>query len=367
MPPHNRPNLNKSYGQLVEQGRIKNDTAQQHLLIMLQETLDKTTKPAKKSIFSKNKPAVNEHSLYIYGNVGRGKSMLMDLFFEAVPATINKRRVHFHAFMQEVHARIHKLRQPGKGDPVAVLASEIAQESQLLCFDELQATDVADATLLYRLFDGLFSHGICIVSTSNRPPEALYTGGVQAERFEKFIGLIKENMKIAALSSPDDYRYQQGRNTTEFYYYPLGAEADKFIVKTLENFGENGKASKEKITVQGRQIAFNSYNGSIGLFTFKELCETALGAADYLALAGKLETFIITGIPELTPEQRNEAKRFSTLIDTLYEHKTKLICTAEVPAEEIYQSGDGGFEFKRTVSRLVEMQSTGYDKKLEDI
>lgn len=366
MPPRTK-NLSKSYQLLVEQGHIRNDAAQQNLLVMLQEVLNSLTKPTMKSLFSITRPDASEYSLYIYGNVGRGKSMLMDLFFEAVPAAISKRRVHFHAFMQEVHARIHKLRQSGKGDPVAVLASEIAQESQLLCFDELQATDVADATLLYRLFEGLFSYGICIVSTSNRPPEALYTGGVQAERFEKFIEMIKEKMKIAALSSPDDYRYQQGRSTSQFYYYPLDENTDKFIAQSLKSIGASGEPAKEAITVQGRELTYTSYNGSVGLFTFNELCANALGAADYLALAEKLETFIITAIPKLSPEQRNEAKRFSTLIDTLYENKTKLICTAAVPAEEIYQDGDGSFEFKRTVSRLVEMQSTGYDKKLDDI
>lgn len=369
MSPHNKPNLRKSYGQLVEQGRIQNDTAQQNLLAMLQEVLDSFVKPNKKSLFRKSKKHINTRSLYIYGNVGRGKSMLMDLFFEAVPENKNlkKRRVHFHAFMQEVHARIHKLRQTGGGDPVAVLARELADETQLLCFDELQATDVADATLLYRLFEGLFAHNICIVSTSNRPPKALYTGGVQAERFENFIKLIEEKMRVAALSSPDDYRYQQGRKQLQFYYYPLGEAANKFVTNTLQNLGANAPATKENLIVQGRQVEFKAYNNKIGIFTFNELCATMLGAADYLALARRLDVVILTDIPKLQPEQRNEAKRFSTLIDTLYEHKTKLICTAAVPAEEIYQSGDGSFEFARTVSRLVEMQSTSYDERLEAI
>ncbi len=369
MSPHNKTNLSKSYGQLVAQGRIQNDIAQQNLLTMLQEVLDRLVKPKKKSLFTKSKPSTNINSLYIYGNVGRGKSMLMDLFFDAVPENKNlkKRRVHFHAFMQEVHARIHKLRQSGGGDPVAVLARELAGETQLLCFDELQATDVADATLLYRLFEGLFAHNICIVSTSNRPPKALYTGGVQAERFENFIKLIEEKMKIAALSSPDDYRYQQGSRTSQFYYYPLGEAANKFVMQTLQNLGATSPATKESLIVQGRQVEFKSYNNKIGIFTFNELCAAMLGAADYLALARRLNTIILTDIPKLQPEQHNEAKRFSTLIDTLYEHKIKLICTAAVPAEEIYQSGDGSFEFSRTVSRLVEMQSTGYDERLEAI
>ena len=368
MPPHNKPNLTKSYQQLVDEGRIQNDVAQQNLLAMLQEILDSLVLPKKKTIFGKTKPSENARSLYIYGNVGRGKSMLMDLFFEAVPdKNIKKRRVHFHAFMQEVHTRIHKLRQTGDGDPVAVLARELAQEAQLLCFDELQATDVADATLLYRLFEGLFAHDVCIVSTSNRPPIALYTGGVQAERFAKFIALIEEKMTTAALSSPDDYRYQQGRSQLKFYHYPLGESADKFIAQTLKDLGVNTAATRETLKVHGREVEFKSYNNKIGTFTFDELCKTMLGAADYLALARRLETVILINIPKLYPEERNEAKRFSTLIDTLYEHQIKLICTAAVPAEEIYPEGDGSFEFKRTVSRLVEMQSTGYNNKLEDI
>lgn len=363
-----KPDLSKSYQLLVAQGLIQDDPAQRSLLAQLQKTLDNLVAPKKKSIFGKA-PAIPS-GLYIYGNVGRGKSMLMDLFFDAVPAEntgITKRRVHFHAFMQEVHARIHKLRQEGGKDPVMGLAREIADETGLLCFDELQATDVADATLLYRLFDGLFSNGVCIVSTSNRPPAALYTGGVQAERFAKFIGLIEEKMTVAALSSPDDYRYQQGHQHLQFYYYPLGEAADKFIGKNLKNLGVNDKPARQILTVHGRQVEFKAYNNKIGIFTFHELCETMLGAADYLALARRLDVVIITGIPRLQPEQHNAAKRFSTLIDTLYEHKIKLICTAAVATEELYQNGINSFEFRRTVSRLVEMQSPGYDERLEAI
>ncbi len=363
-----KPNLSKSYQLLVGQGLIQDDPAQRSLLTEFQKTLDALVAPKKRSIFGK--APTSPCSLYIYGNVGRGKSMLMDLFFDAVPTQnvwIKKRRVHFHAFMQEVHARIHKLRQEGGKDPVMGLAREIADETNLLCFDELQATDVADATLLYRLFDGLFSNGVCIVSTSNRPPAALYTGGVQAERFAKFIELIEEKMTVAALSSPDDYRYQQGRSHLQFYYYPLGEAADKFIARTLKNLGITDKPVKQTLIVQGRQVEFKAYNNKIGIFTFYELCETMLGAADYLALARRLDVVILTAIPKLQPEQHNAAKRFSTLIDTLYEHKIKLVCTASVAAEELYQSGINSFEFQRTVSRLVEMQSPGYDERLEAI
>lgn len=361
------PNLSENYQQLVAAGKIQNDLAQQNLISILQNTLNELSEPKKKSIFSLTKKSPAAQSLYIFGNVGRGKSMLMDLFFAAVPNDISKRRVHFHAFMQEVHNRVHKIRQKGIGDPVAVLAREIATENQLLCFDELQATDVADATFLYRLFEGLFTAGICIVSTSNRPPAALYTGGVQAERFTKFITLIKDKMVISALSSPDDYRYQQGYQKLEYYFYPLGIQADEFIAQKLEKLGVHTPAQEESLSVQGRLLTFKMYQNKIGIFTFSELCAAMLGAADYLALATRLEVVIITNIPKLSPEQRNEAKRFSTLIDTIYEHKTKLICTSMVHAEEIYHDGDGAFEFKRTVSRLIEMQSSGYDRKTEEI
>lgn len=362
----NTNNLTRSYQQLVEQGRIKNDEAQQKLLALLQDTLDRLREPKKNPFFGKAKSALVPHSLYIYGNVGRGKSMLMDLFFSAVPEkNIKKRRVHFHAFMQEVHARIHKLRQEKVEDPVATLANEIARDTQLLCFDELQATDVADATILYRLFDGLFTNNICIISTSNRQPDSLYTGGVQAERFNDFIRLIENKMTVVTLSSPDDYRHHQGRNQHSTYHYPLDKEADNFIEKILKNLGAIQPASKEILVVHGRKVEFEAYNGKIGIFTFNKLCTEMLGAADYLAIARRLDTIILTDIPKLSAEQRNEAKRFVTLIDNLYEHKTKLICTAEVPAEKIYEEGDGAFEFKRTVSRLIEMQSDKYKTKLE--
>jgi cell division protein ZapE len=173
--------------------------------------------------------------------------------------------------------------------------------------------------------------------------------------------LIEEKMTIAALSNHDDYRYLQGKSQSQFYYFPLGEQADKFITKTLKSLGVNAQPTKETLIVQGRQIVFDAYNNKIGIFTFNKLCETMLGAADYLALARRLDIIILTAIPKLTPEQRNEAKRFSTLIDTLYEHKVKLICTASVTAEQLYQEGDGAFEFQRTVSRLIEMQSESYN------
>ena len=360
--PLSHDSLAARYEALVAGRKIIDDDAQRNVLRQLQALLDSfAPAPKKFRLFGKSKPKEILSSLYIWGSVGRGKSMLMDLFFDAAPVA-NKRRVHFHAFMQEVHARIHKLRQSGAGDPVALLARELADEHSLLCFDELQATDVADASLLFRLFEGVFERGVSVVSTSNHPPSSLYTGGVQAERFDKFITLLEGQMDIAALSSPEDYRYLQGEPTQKTYICPLGAQADAFV----ESVVSSKTKTQETLAVQGRKLPFTAYDGSMGRFTFHELCETALGPADYLALAKRLKTLILTDIPRLPPEKRNEAKRFVTLIDTLYEHKVKLIATAATPPEGIYTDGHGAFEFHRTVSRLVEMQSGNYLGKQND-
>ena len=363
-----QPQLSARYESLVESGEIKADPAQREVLSLMEglnSMLGQHNKvPARGLGRLLGKTAAMPRGIYIWGNVGRGKSMLMNIFFEQAPVA-KKRRVHFHAFMQEVHGRIHQLRKDGQrgkdgSDPVVVLAQQIAAETSLLCFDELQATDVADATLLYRLFQGLFAGGVVVVSTSNHPPGSLYTGGVQRDRFAKFIKLLEAHMQVASLSSPLDYRHLQIKNLQQTYVYPLGEKADQFIADTVKQLGGDSKPRKKSIQVHGHSLTFPLYDNSIGLFAFSDLCEKALGAADYLALAKMLDTVILTHIPALPPEKRNEAKRFVTLIDALYEHKVRLICTAEVPPEQIYNSGDGAFEFQRTVSRLAEMQSAAW-------
>jgi cell division protein ZapE len=296
--------------------------------------------------------------LYIWGNVGRGKSMLMDMFFSEAQVE-KKRRIHFHAFMQEVHARMHALRQEGS-DPVVVLAQQLADETRLLCFDELQATDVADATLLYRLFDGLIGAGVVIVSTSNRPPASLYTGNVQRERFDKWIALLEGHMRVMPLSSATDYRHVQLKSLEQVYFWPLGEAADAAVEATLRHVCDDCRPQRDEFVVQGRHIPFTLYSQSVGAFSFAELCGAALGPADYLAIARRLDTVVVTGIPMLSADKRNEAKRFVTLIDALYEHKVVLICTADAPGDALYPEGDGSFEFRRTASRLAEMQSHNY-------
>ena len=356
------------YDELVASGHIRNDEAQRQVLAALQTLI--ASLPAQQESngiraqiakwipgLRYAAPATATTGIYIWGNVGRGKSMLMDLFFENAPIA-KKRRVHFHAFMQEVHARLHELRNAHhyQGDPVVTLAKEISDTTRLLCFDELQASDPADASLLHRLFSGLFEHSVVIVSTSNHPPSSLYTGGVQRERFDKFIALIEKNMQVLALSSDSDYRMTQIKSLQSRYFTPLGKEADAFIEETIKRLGLGAAPRDDVLSVQGRVTHFHFYPPKTGLFSFDDLCRKNLGAIDYLALARRLDTVILTDIPTLSPEQRNEAKRFVTLIDALYENKVKLVCTAATLPEGVYTDGDGSFEFKRTVSRLAEMQ-----------
>ena len=353
-----------SYDAQVKSGRIKDDSAQREVLAALSTLSHQLTMPVETpSLWGRllGKQAPSIRGFYIWGNVGRGKSMLMDLFL-ANTNIDKKRRIHFHAFMQQVHTRMHQLRLE-KRDPVVELVKEIAAETRLLCFDELQATDVADASLLFRLFSGLFDAGVTIVSTSNHPPVLLYTGGVQRERFTKFITLIEEKMQVMALSSQADYRQVQIKSLQKVYFTPLGAESDAHIADILQRLCDNQAPVNERISVHGRVNYFKCFNHTIGYFDFYELCGMAIGAADYLALAKRLDTVILINIPVLTPENRNEAKRFVTLIDVLYEHKIKLICTAAATPDKLYIDGDGAFEFQRTVSRLAEMGSRHY---LED-
>ena len=348
------------YDRSVQAGQIKDDLAQREALALLQKLADQLApKPSTSKLVGWFTPTpVPIQGIYIWGNVGRGKSMLMELFFEHAPVT-QKRRIHFHAFMQEIHARMHQFRSKGR-DPVVTLIETIAKETRLLCFDELQATDVTDASLLYRLFSGITDAGVTIVSTSNHPPASLYTGGIQRERFAKFIALIEARMQVLALSSPHDYRHQQIQSLEQVYFSPLGNDADAFIAGILSRLSTNATPTQERLEIQGRTLTIQRYNDSIGYARFQELCATALGAADYLAIAKRFDTLILTDIPRLTPENRNEAKRFVTLIDVLYENKIMLICTAATAAEQLYEEGDGAFEFQRTVSRLAEMRSQRY-------
>jgi cell division protein ZapE len=298
--------------------------------------------------------------LYIFGGVGRGKSMLMDMFFASAPIE-KKRRVHFHEFMLEIHDRLHRQRQDRRadGDPLAPLAADIAAESWLLCFDEFSVGNIADAMLLGRLFAALLDLGVVVVTTSNTAPDDLYQGGLQRERFLPFIDLLKERLDILELDGVIDYRRDRIRGMT-VYHQPLGAAAEAALGEAFAQLTDGAAAGATTLAVQGRQLAVPQAAKGVARFRFGDLCERTLGAADYIAIATHFHTVIIGDIPLMTPEQRNEARRFMTLIDALYEHKTNLICAAAAAPDKLYAAGDGMREFKRTASRLIEMQSMAY-------
>ncbi len=298
--------------------------------------------------------------LYLYGGVGRGKSMLMDLFFRSAPVE-RKRRVHFHAYMREVHARLKGLREAGKGgkDPIPPLAREFAKEAWLLCFDELQVLDIADAMILGRLFESLFEAGVVIVTTTNRPPTDLYKDGLQRDRFLPFIALIEEKLDIHQLDGAFDYRLERVR-AQNVYLTPPGAEADHALHELFKELTKGGVVPADRIKARRRRVELPLATDGVALADFPDFCERPWGASEYLEIAARYHTVLIRGIPRLGPENQDAAKRFVTLIDTLYESKVNLICSAEAVPAELYTKGKGAFEFERTASRLIEMQSEDY-------
>lgn len=305
--------------------------------------------------------------LYLYGGVGRGKSMLMDLFYENAPVR-RKRRVHFHEFMIEVHGAIHEWRQAQKTrktketDPLPKLAEGIADQAWLLCFDEFHVTDIADAMILGRLFESLFDRGVVVVATSNWPPDDLYKDGLQREQFLPFVALMKTKLDVLHLDSPTDYRLIRLKSL-KTYHAPLGPKATRELEKAFAELTEGATSGPDSFTVKGRKIPIAKAARGVGMTGFDDLCARPLGAEDYLTLAGRYHTLILDGVPRLTENRRNEAKRFMTLIDALYEHHVNLIMAADTAPNDLYREGTHAFEFERAVSRLMEMQSAEYRER----
>ncbi len=366
--------LRDRYGHLVERGEIADDPAQLVVVAALDRLIGEiaTKRLAKKSsslgwLFGKrqdNKEAVK--GLYVHGGVGRGKTMLMDMFFELVPVR-RKRRAHFNDFMADVHDRIQRHRAARKegtvkeDDPIPPVARDLAKDAWVLCFDEFAVTDIADAMILSRLFSALFAEGVVLVATSNVAPDDLYRDGLNRQLFLPFIGILKRHAEVLALDSPVDYR-QRKLDRIPVYLTPLDAETDRRMDEAWTAVTRGRPVRAERIEVKGRGVEVPRAAGDAARFGFADLCEKPLGARDYLAIAARYRTLMLDRIPVLEDGRRNEAKRFILLIDTLYDRHVRLIASAEAAPDALYagRTGTETFEFARTASRLIEMQSADW-------
>jgi len=349
------------YKQLVATGKLSGDPAQARVaeaLAGLSAALDAWAASRRRSLLPFRKASTPPKGMYIHGPVGRGKSMLMDLFYET--ARIEpRRRVHFHDFMAEVHKAVKLFRDREHGDPIPKVAEDISRRANLLCFDEFQVTDIADAMILYRLFGELFERNVVIVATSNRIPADLYENGINRQLFLPAIALIEKQMTIVHLAGPIDYRLARLERSA-VWFHPLSADATSALDNLWLDLTGVHEGAPDSIEVMGRKLEIPEQARGVARFTFDGLCRTAMGPQDYLAIADRFHAVVVSGIPRMSPQHRNEAKRFVTLIDALYDRAVKLLATAEAPPAELYPEGDGAFEFERTASRLIEMQSAEY-------
>jgi len=349
--------LPEIYAARVADGTLHADDAQVAVLPEFERIRSDLAKPVKKSWFRKSTPEPVQ-GLYLWGGVGRGKSMLMDLFVDSLNVPV--RRVHFHAFMQEIHEAMHKARAEGVEDTVQPVAKAVVDSVRVLAFDEMQITDITDAMIVGRLFEQLFEAGVVIVTTSNRIPDDLYKNGLNRQLFLPFIALIKEQMRVWEMVSPTDYR-QNRLAGNQVYFVQAGSEARAQIRAIWDDL--TGSAAEPLVlTVKGREVTLPAYRNGIGRASFFDLCGKMLGPGDYLAVANAVKVLILEDIPTLSRNNFNEAKRFVTLIDALYEAKVRLICSAAAEPEMLYLEGEGIFEFERTASRLREMQDGDWGK-----
>jgi len=363
--------VRQAYLNLCEHGEVRRDPAQEAVAAALDRLIaDLASKrlAAKGSslgwLFARKRPSPHVKGLYIHGGVGRGKTMLMDLFFSLVPVQ-RKRRVHFNDFMADVHDRIGRHRAAVKAgeakgdDPIPPVARAIAEESWVLCFDEFSVTDIADAMILSRLFSALFEQGVVLVATSNVAPGDLYRDGLNRGLFLPFIATLERNTEVLRLDSGNDYRMDK-LNRIPVYITPLGPEADRLMDEAWTAVAGGQPGAPADIAVMGRVLHVPRAAGRSARMSFADLCDAPLGARDYLALAERFDTFVIDGVPVLDQTRRNPAKRFILLVDTLYDRRKRVILSAEAPPGELYAGRPGvteAFEFDRTVSRLIEMQS----------
>jgi cell division protein ZapE len=355
--------VERAYSRLLNAGELKSDAYQACAVAALDRlAADLKSGGFLSRLFSSEDDAIA--GVYLWGGVGRGKSMLMDLAFENIDVH-PKRRVHFHEFMLETHNRLREARQGEEGDPIEPVAEQIADEAKLLCFDEMQVTNPADAMILSRLFGKLLDLDVKVVTTSNRPPPDLYLGGLNRELFLPFIELIERRMLVVEVNGPTDYRLDRLEGV-EVWHVPNGTHATAalsraFFQLTDYPVEDRAKVPSEELDVGGgRTLHVPKSLKGVAVFSFKRLCGEPRGASDYLAVARRYHTVIIVGIPVMGAEMRNEAARFVTLIDALYEHRVKLLAAADAEPTGLYPAGDGGFEFQRTVSRLEEMRSAEY-------
>jgi cell division protein ZapE len=359
---------------LLAAGEIERDPHQERVvakLDALQARLERHPLAEKSSSLSRlfgrgSSETRSVQGLYLYGDVGRGKTMLMDLFFAAV-AIHRKHRAHFHEFMLDVHARVHAWRQQHKrgevkgDDPIPAVAAALADEARLLCFDELNVTDIADAMILGRLFTELFEQGVTVVATSNVPPDELYLEGLNRPLFLPFVALIEKHMEVVRLEARTDFRLEK-LASAPVWHVPAGAAADAALAATWRQLTGSDAGAPQEFALKGRILRVPKAAMGAAWFSFSELCGRALGAADYLKLAHEFHTLLLAGIPVMDLERRNEAKRFIILIDTLYDRAVKLVASAEAEPEALYSAAAGfeAREFARTASRLIEMRSRSY-------
>ncbi len=352
------------YDALVAAGELRPDAIQLatvQRLSQLQAELEAV--PPRGSILWRmmTRKAPTPRGIYMWGGVGRGKTMLMDLFHDSV-GIAEKRRVHFHAFMAEVHRRLHAARQTEKGDPVIAVAVDMARGQRLLCFDEMVVNNSADAMIMSRLFTALIEGGVTLVATSNRPPNDLYKDGLNREHFLPFIALIESALDVMPLNGPHDYRRDRLAGVAR-WHVPNGDAASAALSDAffrLTDYPPEDKAHVPTAALDvggGRSLHVPKSLKGVAVFSFKRLCGEARGAADYLAIAQAYHTVILVGVPLMGPEKRNEAARFVTLVDALYEYRVKLLAGADARPDDLYVAGDGSFEFERTASRLNEMLS----------